>query len=363
MDVTRASVASVLLLTLLVLGLALIGPASGHGPGGGVSVSIDETNAPISVGETLEVTIELENSANATRTQRAVLYIGGEVRDSETLSMRAGERRVITLTWKTQPGDGGDYEATVEVGDDTDRVAIAVQTPPALNISITETNAPINATETLAVTAAVSNSGGAEGTAEVSLSTNETIRDSATVSVAGGSTQEVTLTWETATADVGEYVATVVMKNETVSRPIEITEAPTSPNATNDAPRASIHIDTEAEVFEAGEQIQFTANASDPDGEVVSYEWRIDGEQVSTDATFEYTFEEGGSHQVRLVVTDDDRTPTTVSRTIQVEARTTTARSQTAVETTTGTGSSGAGFGVLVTVVAVAFYAILRRWQ
>lgn len=364
MDVTRAVLPIVTGLLLVVVGLAVVVPAMGHGPGGGVSVSVSETNAPVTVGDTLEVTVELQNTANATRTQRVVLYIGGEVRDSETLTMRAGERRSMTLTWQTESGDVGEYVAAVEVGDDTDTVDVAVQTPPELELDITETNAPINATETLVVRAAVSNSGGAEGTANVSLATGGTIRDSARVSVPGGTAQEVTLTWDTAAADEGEYVASVNMGDETLTQSIEITTAPTTSNATNDAPTAEIVLESESEDIQAGDSVQFTANASDPDGEIVSYEWRVDGEVVATDASFEYTFENGGSHEVRLLVTDDDGTPSTVSRTIQVQAATTaTERSQTTPGTTTGTGSSGAGFGVMVTLVSVTCYGLLRRYR
>jgi len=55
-----------------------------------------------------------------------------------------------------------------------------------------------------------------------------------------------------------------------------------------------------------GENVSFTAETADTDGSIASYEWRIDGEVVSTAAAFEYVFESGGARNVVVIVTDDD---------------------------------------------------------
>lgn len=112
---------------------------------------------------------------------------------------------------------------------------------------------------------------------------------------------------------------------------------------------------------EVGTTIQFEAEASDPDGEVVSYEWRVDGEEVSTERSVSYTFDEAGTHEVRLIVTDDNGSPTAVTQTIQVSAVETTEVS-TSTQSTTTSGADGPGFGVLLGLTAGGFVVGLRHF-
>jgi PGF-CTERM protein len=66
------------------------------------------------------------------------------------------------------------------------------------------------------------------------------------------------------------------------------------------------------------ETVTFDSQSSDPDGEVVEYEWTVDGEPVGDEPGLEYTFGESGEHTVALTVTDDDGTTATTSKTVVV---------------------------------------------
>jgi len=50
--------------------------------------------------------------------------------------------------------------------------------------------------------------------------------------------------------------------------------------------------------------VQFAAGASDPDGNIISYLWSIDGRTLTT-GTFSHTFEKSGDYTVYLSVADD----------------------------------------------------------
>lgn len=56
----------------------------------------------------------------------------------------------------------------------------------------------------------------------------------------------------------------------------------------------------------------------DPDGGILEYEWRVDGVVVSGEASFRYTFEELGNHNVTFKVTDDEDESETEQFTVQV---------------------------------------------
>ncbi|MGB3774022.1 MAG: PKD domain-containing protein, partial [Leeuwenhoekiella sp.] len=51
-------------------------------------------------------------------------------------------------------------------------------------------------------------------------------------------------------------------------------------------------------------EVTFTGSNSTDDQDVVSYEWQVDGETVSTQANFVYVFEQPGNYTVTLIVTD-----------------------------------------------------------
>ena len=68
------------------------------------------------------------------------------------------------------------------------------------------------------------------------------------------------------------------------------------------------------------ESVAFTAEAEDPDGEVVGYSWDFDGDgaEDATGATTEYAFDAAGDYEVALTVTDDEDASAEASQTVTV---------------------------------------------
>lgn len=74
----------------------------------------------------------------------------------------------------------------------------------------------------------------------------------------------------------------------------------------NQAPVASISVDQQ--YIEPGDTVTFDGTDSyDPDGDSLSYEWKLgDGTVIGTESVISYTFNEYGTYEVILTVTDDD---------------------------------------------------------
>jgi len=71
-------------------------------------------------------------------------------------------------------------------------------------------------------------------------------------------------------------------------------------------PKPAANFSYSPTVPELDERVQFNAStATDPDGEIVSYTWIVDGERVGDTETFETTFDHRGAHDVTLIVTDN----------------------------------------------------------
>lgn len=79
-----------------------------------ITISIDETNAPISEGETLEVDVELENAGSELSAAGVTLrdFEGESVHIENTRAPR-GSVTELELEWETEVGDAGTDEITV----------------------------------------------------------------------------------------------------------------------------------------------------------------------------------------------------------------------------------------------------------
>jgi len=68
-----------------------------------------------------------------------------------------------------------------------------------------------------------------------------------------------------------------------------------------------------------GVKVKFNASSStDPDGEIVKFEWQIASTTLSGTTT-EFVFNENGEYEITLIVTDNDGTTSSTSTTIKVE--------------------------------------------
>jgi hypothetical protein len=90
-------------------------------------VSIDQTNSPVSEGETLKVNATLKNTGGQSGTQDVRLDIDSTQEDIEQgLTLASSEVVGVNLTWTTEDGDAGDYSARVASENDAASVQVTV---------------------------------------------------------------------------------------------------------------------------------------------------------------------------------------------------------------------------------------------
>jgi len=91
----------------------------GGGSGGSVqppaefSASIVDSNSPVQAGETLDITVAVENVGGQSGTRTLELAIGDESVDSTSVSLDSGERAQVSLSGRPSDGESGNYTATV----------------------------------------------------------------------------------------------------------------------------------------------------------------------------------------------------------------------------------------------------------
>ncbi|MFB6281539.1 MAG: beta strand repeat-containing protein [Haloferacaceae archaeon] len=88
--------------------------------------SIGSTTAPVSAGETLEVSTTVTNDGGTAGEQTVALEVDGAQVDSESVTLGTGASTTLTLRWETAPGDVGSHSVTVRTANDTASTSVDV---------------------------------------------------------------------------------------------------------------------------------------------------------------------------------------------------------------------------------------------
>ncbi len=143
----------------------------------------------------------------------------------------------------------------------------------------------------------------------------------------------------------GTYTITLTVTDEqgttdTATKTITVTDPPA-----NQKPSVTVSFTPEAPV--AGQDVTFTATATDSDGSIASKAWTVNGVNAGTGSTLTQTFTETGIVSVTFTATDDDGATTTVTKSVNVQAP---APPEISLSQTQITDKSGQEFAVDITV-------------
>lgn len=165
-----------------------------------LDVTILDANDPVTAGDVLEVTAELQNTGTVTATQTVRLVAGDEQVASESVSVAPGETTRLALGYETYPVQQDvEFPVTVATDDDADErvVTVFAAGESTLDVVILETNAPVAAGDYLQVTARLENTGSADTTQNVVLVVGDERVDDESVTVPGGTATTIALGYET----------------------------------------------------------------------------------------------------------------------------------------------------------------------
>jgi hypothetical protein len=203
----------------------------------------------ISAGETATLTYTIENTGDSSldslaltpTAETAGVTITGVASDS-AVSV-TDDNRIIFQS--VSPGETVTAIVTVEVGTDvSDTQSVNVEAvngfgsdktvrtkstllnlpsePASFNVGITSVTNPVDAGDTIEVTAQIDNTGGQADTQTISLSVPGLGSDQTTAQLAAGESVERTLDISTTSSDAGEYTAEVLSADDSVSVPITV---------------------------------------------------------------------------------------------------------------------------------------------
>jgi len=250
----------------------------------------------------------------------------GDYSDSYTDDPSDGQTTSVTF------GSGGTYTIGLKVTDNGGKVRTVTKQitvdNPAPEASFSYSPSPPNPDDTISLDASgSSDSDGSIVSYEWDGDGDGDYSDSYTDDPSDG--QTTTVSYSTGGAyTVGLKVTDNGGKTVTTTRQITVE---------NSAPSARISVSPAMPT--PGNRVQLDASGSaDPDGQIESYTWFVDGDDVGHEQTLSYRFDRRGTYEVRLVVTDNGGLTATNSTTIGVSNP--PEPSMTTAPSTIGTGAS-----------------------
>ncbi|AEH37028.1 DUF7282 domain-containing protein [Halopiger xanaduensis] len=194
-------------------------------------IGVKETT-PTDDGEAVEVTFGYENPNDAPLFVDSA-FVEGTTDDEPPEELESGTGE-FTVEWTPESDDEQlvwevdlsryDYEEALTAETAT-AGEIAPTEPAAYEVSIADTNAPVEQGESLTINADVENVGGEAAEQPVTLAVAGTETDSVSVGLDPGESETVTLNAETAELEPGEYPITVSSENDTVETSVTIEAA------------------------------------------------------------------------------------------------------------------------------------------
>ncbi len=190
-------------------------------------VAILVTHDPVTAGEDLEVDVRVTNEGMAADSQVIELRAeDGTVLDDTTTDLDGGEEAELTLSWTTSAGDAGEHEVTAASEDAAETAVVHVESAPSLDVTIADTNSPVEEGDDLTVEITVENTGETFGEQEVVLRNfDDDVVDTTSLGLEGGESTTVTLVWETEDGDAGEDTITVASDDDADAATVEIEDS------------------------------------------------------------------------------------------------------------------------------------------
>jgi|GEM_PF-746387 len=280
------------------------------------NVSSLETNSPVERGEQLEVDAEIGNVGGENGTQNVSLAINETTVNETSVSLESGENQTVSFTADTADLEPGEYLLSVATENETAETTITVEEagkPATFGVSIDETNSPVIPGEPLAVEATLENVGDRAGTQDVEIAVDGTPGESTAVTLESGESQTVTLNYDTANLEPGEYSLTVSTENETAEEMVIVEQPATFAIADVTAP----------ETGQPGDEVTVRAtieNIGDREGtQTVAYaidDQVVDEPSVTLAAgettTISFTSQLSPGTSTHTIATDDDQASVTI---------------------------------------------------
>lgn len=194
------------------------------GAAGTLAIETFEPPDSVTVGETITAAYTLRNTGAEPTTELVQETVDGTVIADDEHTVEPGETVTGTITYPTAADDtpSVDVGLTTAEASTTATVGVASPSEPGFSVSLTETPTGVTAGETVTVPYTVTNTGGAAGTQEVTLTIDDTTVASQSHSLEAGGTVTDEFTYTTGDDDPPAVTATVASADDSVTTAVDV---------------------------------------------------------------------------------------------------------------------------------------------
>lgn len=302
-----------------VVGGASFTAISGCGALGGggdaeFEVSIVEANDPVQSGGVLEATVVVDNVGDSAGRQE-IRFSAGEMEDSTEVSLDSGVSTEVTFNARVETDQREEtIDATVESSGFSDLQRITVQRASQYELAILDITDDVVRGETLRAEVEVTNTGGIRDTKTVRLGSPglTDALDSMDVTVGGGSSETVTLTWDVDDeTSFGQISVTTeddqVIQTVSLLDPAQlelIVQGTNAPVLDGESLEVDVRVANQGGV-EVTETVSMEFNGDEVASESVTLEG---GRQQTVTLSHETTLDDAGDNDVSVTLRDSSET-------------------------------------------------------
>jgi len=196
------------------------------------AVAVESTTPPLQAGETLGVTVAVENTGEGTGTQDVELldFDEEQVAVHEDLELDSGDAETVTLEWETDVSGAGTGAVLVRSDDESVTEPITIEQAPAqFNVEITRASEHVTEGQTITITATVQNAGSLEGAQKVEIAVNDAVEQSQTLTLDGQAEETIEFTYATAAEDLPDVTVSVSCEDGEDSVTVPVVEESVTP--------------------------------------------------------------------------------------------------------------------------------------
>jgi hypothetical protein len=189
-------------------------------------VTITDIDDPVTEGETVTVTYEVTNTGDLTATQDIEFTVNGTAEGTNAdVTLDSGETVSDQFSYDTVAGDAPGIEVAVASANDTATESVTVNAPTVFEVTVTDITDAVTEGETVTVEYSVENTGGVEGTQDITFAVNGTTEDTETgVTLGGGEMFSGQFSYDTGTGDSPAVSVTVESEDDAATETVTVLE-------------------------------------------------------------------------------------------------------------------------------------------